>query len=92
MFLLWLGLTALTVSAAYAISSRRDVGAGALQPRPGPASASRRLSSVFGLSWRLHRGPLLAWSIGLAVLGVVYGAVGNSIGDIQWSRLFNKVR
>jgi ABC-2 type transport system permease protein len=81
-FLLWLGLTAILAATAFAISARRDVGAGAFPPRPGPAFAARSLSSAFGLSWRLQRGALLGWLIGLAVLGVVYGAVGDSIGDL----------
>ena len=79
---LWLALTVTLVSAAVAIASRRDVAAGALPSRPGPAEAAPGLSSPLGLAWRLHRGSVLGWTAGLAVLGVVYGTAGDSIGDM----------
>jgi ABC-2 type transport system permease protein len=69
-------------SLGYLLSARRDVGAGVLPPRPGPAQAAPRLGSPFGLAFRLQRGSLLSWSLGLAALGVVYGSVGDSIGDL----------
>ncbi|MGH8933926.1 MAG: ABC transporter permease, partial [Egibacteraceae bacterium] len=49
-------------ASAYALSSRRDLGAGLLPPRLGPATASPGLCSPLALSWRLHRGTLLAWT------------------------------
>jgi len=79
---LWLGLATGLTMAAVAIASRRDVGAGAFPPRPGPAAAGNRLSTPFGLAWRLHRGSVIGWTAGLAVLGAVYGATGDSIGDM----------
>ena len=69
-------------SVGYLLSVRRDVGAGALPPRPGPAQAATTLGSAFGLAIRLQRGGLLGWTLGLAALGVVYGSVGDSIGDL----------
>ncbi len=66
----------------YLLSARRDVGAGALPPRPGPAQAAPGLGSPLGLAIRLQRGGLIAWSLGLGALGVVYGSVGDSIGDL----------
>jgi len=80
--LLPMGLAVILGSVGYLLSARRDVGAGALAPRPGPAQAASTLGSPFGLAVRLQRGGLLAWSLGLAVLGVVYGSVGDSIGDL----------
>ncbi len=69
-------------AAAVALSARRDVGAGLLPPRPGPATASRGLRSPLALAWRLHRGLLGAWVLGFALLGVVFGGVGESVGDL----------
>lgn len=79
---LWAGLTLALVSIASLISARRDVGAGALPARPGPARAGRSLRSPFGLAWRLHRGALVGWTMGLATIGVVYGYAGDSIGEM----------
>lgn len=79
---LWGGLTLALVGAAVTISSRRDVGAGAFPPRPGPAAAGIGLRSVGGLGWRLQRGALVGWALGLGILGMVYGGAANSISDM----------
>lgn len=79
---LWAGLGAILIGVSVAIATRRDVGAGAIAPRPGPAEAGRGLGSALGLSWHLHRGSVLGWTLGLAVLGAVYGAAADSIGDM----------
>jgi ABC-2 type transport system permease protein len=81
LFLL-VGLATVLISAAVAISARRDVAAGAFPSRPGPAQASPGLSSPLGLAWRLHRGSVVGWTVGLAVLGMVYGTAGDSVGDM----------
>lgn len=73
--------TALVTTVAVVVSARRDVGEGALPPRPGPARAASSLRTT-GLAWRLQRGSLLGWTVGLAVLGSVYGAAADSVGDI----------
>jgi ABC-2 type transport system permease protein len=67
---------------AYALVVRRDVGAGLLPDRPGPARAAPGLRSPLALAWRLHRGPLLGWAIGFALLGIVFGGVATSVGDM----------
>lgn len=50
--LLSVGLTVFLVALAYWLSTRRDVGAGLVEARPGPAEASKALSGPFGLAWR----------------------------------------
>jgi ABC-2 type transport system permease protein len=80
--LFFLGFALVLGGISYRLSSRRDVAAGVIPPRPGPASAAPRLRSPLALGWRLHRAALLGWSIGLVVVGLVYGSVGNSIGDM----------
>jgi ABC-2 type transport system permease protein len=67
---------------AYVLSVRRDVGSGILPARLGPASASPRLASPLALAWRLHRGLLLGWTGGLAVLGIIYGSVADGVADL----------
>lgn len=71
---------ALTV-VAYALVARRDLGAGMLPQRPGPAAAAPSLASAFGLAWRLHRGLLIGWIVGMAVAGAVFGGSAKAIGD-----------
>ena len=67
---------------AYALVSRRDLGAGLLPQRPGPAQGSPRLRSPFALAWRLHRGLLLGWLVGMAVWGAALGGAADGISHI----------
>ncbi|ADJ42121.1 exporter of polyketide antibiotics [Amycolatopsis mediterranei S699] len=69
----------------YWLLPRRDVGVGFLPPRPGPARAAASLRSPFALAWRLHRGPLLGWTIGTAVVGAVFGSIASGIGGLVGS-------
>jgi ABC-2 type transport system permease protein len=66
---------------AFALSGRRDVAAGFLPTRPGPAGASATLRSPLALAWRLHRSVFLSWFVAMAVFGVVFGSVADSIVD-----------
>jgi polyether ionophore transport system permease protein len=72
------GLTAL----AYKLSSLRDLGAGIITQRPGPARASKSLRSTLALAWRLHRGMLFFWIIIFVLMGVMLGFTAQTITDI----------
>lgn len=76
------GLFVVLVATAYVLVGRRDFGAGVLPPRPGPAHAARWLSSPEALAWRLHRGLLLGWAVGFAVLGAAVGSIAAGVGDL----------
>ncbi len=72
-------VAATLVAAGFLLLDRRDLGSGLLQPRPGRPAAPRTLLSPLGLAVRLHRGALLAWTVGLGLLGLVYGALAESV-------------
>jgi ABC-2 type transport system permease protein len=80
--LLVVALTALGAGVAVALEARRDVGAGLLPTRPGPATAAPGLRSPLALAWRLHRGLLAGWTAGFAVVGVVLGGAASSVADM----------
>ena len=75
-----LALAALLVLAAVQLAAARDLGAGLLPPRPGPARGA--LLTPLALAWRLQRGLLLGWMAGFAVGGAAIGAVARDVGDI----------
>ncbi|MBP2327938.1 ABC-2 type transport system permease protein [Kibdelosporangium banguiense] len=75
------GLVALLVVVAYAVSARRDLGAGILPARLGPATAAPRLRSALALAWRLQRGVLIAWTVGGAAFGAAIGTTADTIAE-----------
>jgi ABC-2 type transport system permease protein len=80
--LLLAGFAAVLAAGAFGLVARRDLGAGLLPDRPGPASAAAGLRSLFALAWRLHRGAVLGWTAGFTVLGAVLGNIASSVGNL----------
>jgi ABC-2 type transport system permease protein len=72
----------LTTFGAYALAARRDLGAGLLADRPGPGTASARLSSPLGLSWRLQRGTFIAWLAALLLGGAIVGSIASQVSGM----------
>ncbi|MGH3968082.1 MAG: ABC transporter permease, partial [Mycobacterium sp.] len=79
--LLHVAMTAVLTALAYRLLAGRDVGAGLIAERPGPATAAPVLGSAFGLAWRLDRGTLLLWTVGLCLYGLLVGSIVHGIGD-----------
>ncbi|MER7458652.1 anibiotic ABC transporter [Micromonospora sp. NPDC126480] len=75
-------LLAAGVLAAFALADRRDVGAGLLAARRGPARAATGLLSPTGLLWRLNRGSLLGWAVAVAVLGISMGVAADEVNNM----------
>lgn len=71
--------TVALVALAARLSVRRDLGAGLVAPRLGPAHASAWTSHPLGLVLRLQRGAIIGWSIGLFTLGLLYGGVARDV-------------
>jgi ABC-2 type transport system permease protein len=78
-----LALVAALIAAAWALQSRRDVGEGLLQTRPGPARAARWMTGEFGLGLRLQRGVLIAWGITLALAALLFGSLVNAMTSVM---------
>ncbi|HEU4543921.1 MAG TPA: ABC transporter permease, partial [Jiangellaceae bacterium] len=68
---------------AVVLVGRRDVGRGMWPERRGAAHASPALLSPAGLVWRLQRGALLGWAIGLLGFGLVFGALSGQIEGLE---------
>jgi ABC-2 type transport system permease protein len=69
------------IAVAYVLLARRDVGAGLLAERTGPSMAAPWLRGVFGLAWRLDRGSVLVWTVGLCLYGLLVGSVVHGVAD-----------
>ena len=78
-----LGLAVLTLVVCFwvaaALVGRRDVGRGILPERRGAARAAPALLSPAGLVWRLQRGTLLGWTIGMVGFGLIFGALSKEV-------------
>jgi ABC-2 type transport system permease protein len=75
-------LAVVAIGVAVDLRGRRDLGDGLFPARLGPASAATSLRTPWALAWRLHRGLLIGWTFGFALLGLVFGGVGSSVLDI----------
>lgn len=74
-------VAAALVGLAFRTAARRDLGASLFPPRPGPAHGSG-LTGPLALAWRLHRGALLGWSLGIGVAGLMLGAVIRVVPEL----------
>lgn len=82
---IWLGALSLVVAGclvgiAFALLERRDLGAGLLASRRGPATAPASLSGPGGLLWRLTRPAVLGWGVAIALVGLLYGGLVPQVG------------
>ncbi len=71
-------------AAALLLVGRRDLGAGLLPARQGPAEAPG-LRSPLALAWRLHRGTLLGWAAGFGVAGLFAGSLAGAMPRLAGS-------
>jgi ABC-2 type transport system permease protein len=67
---------------AYALSARRDIDAGLLPARLGPAEAAPGLKNPLSLAWRLNRGMLFGWTAGFVIIGALLGTVAATTAQL----------
>ncbi|MBY9075106.1 ABC transporter permease [Nocardioides sp. WL0053] len=75
-------LTAALLVGTVLFEGRRDLGAGIVPSRPGPPSAGRTLAGVVGLAWRLQRGAVVGWVVGIWSMGLLLGSFSESIQNM----------
>lgn len=81
---LLIAATAAAIVWAYRLEAARDLGAGLLTERPGPARGDS-LRTAFRLGWRLQRGMLFGWMAGIGVAAVFLGGIAARIPAIAQS-------
>jgi ABC-2 type transport system permease protein len=80
--LLSVATIAVLVALAYRLVAVRDVGAGLVAPRPGPAGAAPSLSGAGGLSMRLQRASVVGWGVALVLTGAVFGSLADDVAGM----------
>ncbi len=75
-------LTAASIAVAFVIEARRDYGSGVLQEKKGKSEATRLMNRSWGLLLHLYKGSIIGWSIGIAISGLMFGSVANSMLDL----------
>jgi ABC-2 type transport system permease protein len=83
--------TAVLVTAGFALSNRRDFGAGLRPERRGPAVASRSLGTPLGLAWRLQRSGAIWWGIAMLVGGLTYGSAVDAVAEYEDNEFFQEM-
>jgi ABC-2 type transport system permease protein len=73
--------TLLLVAGGAILSTRRDIDAGFVRPRPGPRAAAARLGRPLGLALRLQRAGLIGWAAALFLTGAAFAWIANDIED-----------
>lgn len=80
-------LSVIPIGLSYITLSRRDLGAGLFQSKPGPAEAAPGLSSPLGLAWRQHKNTIMSWTIGMIFIGGSLGIITPNIAETISSML-----
>jgi len=78
--MLMIGVSIILFIVANYLNAIRDLGTGFFPSKPGKRYASMFLQNPAGLALRLQRTGIIAWAIGMLVLGVSYGSV---FGDLE---------
>ncbi|MDT8861209.1 ABC transporter permease [Alkalihalobacillus sp. MEB130] len=77
---LTLGIAIIFIGLAFYLNTIRDLGSGFIPSKPGKKHATPLLQSPIGLALRLQRTGIIAWAVGMYILGASYGSV---FGDLE---------
>lgn len=77
---LTVGVALVIIVLSLYLNAIRDLDSGFLPSKPGKKYASSFLRSPIGLAYRLQQSGIIAWAIGMFILGASYGSV---LGDLD---------
>lgn len=80
--LLYVATATVLVVVASTLRARRDLGSGMLAERPGPAEGSPRLADALALCLQVHAAMLVLWTVAIASVGLVFGAIAPGVTDL----------
>ena len=76
---LYAGFILVLFGLVYALAGRRDLGAGLLAVRPGPADAGRGLHGMFALHLFQQRGAIITWTVAVFVFSLAFGSLATEV-------------
>lgn len=76
-----IGLAGVLTASAFTLLNRRDVAAGIVPQKPGPANASAFTSHPVGFVLRQQAGSIIGWAVGLVILGIAFGSLASEIEE-----------
>ncbi|MFD6950792.1 anibiotic ABC transporter efflux pump [Nocardiopsis sp. TSRI0078] len=76
---LYAAFIAVLFALTYALARRRDLGAGLVASRPGPAGAGGLLNSAFALHLHQQRGAVLAWTAATFLFALSFGSLATEV-------------
>ncbi len=79
---LFLGAVALAW-ASVALSARRDLGHGFVEPAPGPTRGAPRLATPLAMAVRLQRWSLLGWVVGVGAMATMMGLIADQADELM---------
>lgn len=74
-------IAAVPIVISYVLSTRRDLGAGVLPTRPGPADADPNFSGTLALAWKLHKKSFFGWMICILLYIIVFSAFSPGLAQ-----------
>ncbi|UMZ74379.1 ABC transporter permease [Natranaerofaba carboxydovora] len=86
--ILTLAASLVILGIAFYLNSIRDLGAGFIPSKPGRKTATAFLQGPLGLGLRLQRTAIIAWAVGMLLLGASYGSV---FGDLETFFVDNEI-
>ena len=75
-------LALVLIAVAWMLETRRDLGAGLVAARPGSSKALRLTTTSVGLSLRTQRASIIAWLLGVMIMGDLLGGVVQKMADM----------
>ena len=81
-FVLLVELTGVLLAVTARLQARRDLGAGLMPDRPGPAGVPARYATSLGLALRLQRGSIIGWSATIVLCALVFGSVIQAMTNL----------
>lgn len=81
-YVMTLAVAGVGIALAFVLEAARDHQSGLIPERQGRATAPGWLRGSWGLAWRLQRGSILSWFLGIVIVAAGLGSMAGSMFDL----------